>query len=818
MRGRAAADGPRGVSIGPFVIGPAPARDFCGSKYSGSGRRSTRLDFGAVSSASPRIDMTKALRISAFVLGGVAALAAAGMLAVALLFDAERIKSELVGTVYEKSRRTLRIDGDLELSFWPSIGVSVGRTSLSEPASDAIFVAVDRARVSLALGPLLRGKVAADQVEAEGLVANIVRFENGRFNFEAPPVGRPGAGDDANAVASADETPLRFDIAGARLNVRQLTFRDEREARNLRLSDFDFVAGRLGRAVEGPLEFAGRVAAGEPRVDLTVKFSGRYDIDLARERIALRALRVSANGRVGELSGTLISAAAEKIAFGPGVVEVDRVEGQMTGTRASEELAFRFEVPKLSLSPEHANGASARAALAIGGAGRSVEAKLELSGFEAVQGMLRADRLAFALDARRGGMALTGALHAPVSAWISEQRFELPELQGALTLAHPEIASGELKLPLAGLLAGDFRKPMLRGRLASRFDETALTARFEVTRFAPAALALDVEADRVNVDRYLSPRPSGKAGSAAGGGGAGGELVEGEKTPVDLSALRSLDMKAVVRVGALQVSNLKAADVRLAARVSGGRLTVSPASASLYQGKLAGNFSADANDGRITSRQTLSEVTIGPLMNDAFGRDAIEGRGTVAIDLATSAGTIPAMKRALSGTARISLRDGAVKGINLAKTLRELRAMAGGDRAAVQRASHTEKTDFAELTASFRVDGGVAKNDDLLARSPLLRVAGAGNVDIGEAKMDYLAKVSVVATSTGQGGKELSKLKGVTVPVRVTGPFDRLSYRVDLGDALRDVAKTKAQDALKEKLERRIGEDAAEQLLKGSMR
>lgn len=759
--------------------------------------------------------MRKPLRIAAFALGGVAALVAAATLLVGLLFDADRIKSELVGGVYQHTRRTLRIDGELDLSFWPSIGVTVGRTSLSEPASDAIFVSVDRARVSLALGPLLRGKVVADYVEADGLVANVVRFESGRFNFETAPAETPAVSDDAKAVSSQEKPPLRFDIAGARLNGRQLTFRDERDGRNLQLSDFDLVAGRLGPAAEGPLEFSGRIAADTPRVDLTVKFSGRYDVDLARERIGLRALRASANGQIEEVSGALVTAAADRITFGSGVIEVDRVQGRMTAKRRGEEVAFDLEAPALSLSPDRAGGASVRAAATIGGERRRVEAKLELSGLEAVEGSLRASRLALSLHARQNEAVLDGALHTPLAARISERRFELPELQGALTLAHPEIAGGGLKLALTGSLAGDLKKPMLRGRLAGRLDETELKARFDVTRFAPAALALELEVDRLDVDRYLPPRP---AGAAADGARAGGEPIAGEKTPVDLSALRGLDMKAAIRVGALRVAKLEAADVRLAARVSGARLTVSPASASLYQGTLAGSFSADANDGRVASRQTLSNVAIGPLMRDAFDRDPIEGRGTIAFDLATSAGTTAAMKRALSGTARISLRDGAVKGINLAKTLRELKAMAGADRAAVRQASRTERTDFTELTASFRVDGGVAQNDDLRASSPLLRVAGAGNIDVGEATMDYLAKVSVVATSSGQGGKQLGELKGVTVPVRVTGPFDGLSYRVDIGDALRDAAKAKAQDALKDKLKRRIGEDAAEQLLKGLMR
>jgi AsmA protein len=67
--------------------------------------------------------------------------------------------------------------------------------------------------------------------------------------------------------------------------------------------------------------------------------------------------------------------------------------------------------------------------------------------------------------------------------------------------------------------------------------------------------------------------------------------------------------------------------------------------------------------------------------------------------------------------------------------------------------------------------------------------------------MNYLAKATLVATSTGQGGKDAAQVAGVTVPVKVTGPFDALSFSVDVGALATDVAK----DALQRELDRRLG-------------
>jgi len=99
----------------------------------------------------------------------------------------------------------------------------------------------------------------------------------------------------------------------------------------------------------------------------------------------------------------------------------------------------------------------------------------------------------------------------------------------------------------------------------------------------------------------------------------------------------------------------------------------------------------------------------------------------------------------------------------------------------------------------------VAHNDDLLVKSPFLRLTGAGDINIAQGSLNYLAKAAVVATSSGQGGKELDDLKGLSVPVRVSGPFAALKYKLEYGSAFSDSTKQQFEEKkekLKDKLER----------------
>jgi AsmA protein len=117
------------------------------------------------------------------------------------------------------------------------------------------------------------------------------------------------------------------------------------------------------------------------------------------------------------------------------------------------------------------------------------------------------------------------------------------------------------------------------------------------------------------------------------------------------------------------------------------------------------------------------------------------------------------------------------------------------------------------LSASFTIKNGIAHNDDLSMKSPFLRLAGAGDINIGASTINYLAKASVVASSGGQGGKDLNDLAGLTIPVRLSGPLDSPSYSVEMGSILGSGAAQgvtqragKALESAKDSVKEQIGD------------
>jgi AsmA protein len=581
----------------------------------------------------------------------------AGLLVLYALFDGEKVKTEISRVVMEKTQRTLVIAGTPKLSVWPDVGIAVEAVTLSEHASDKPFIALDSARISVAVVPLFSRALQVRALELNGLKVTLIKNKDGSLNI-ADLLGQEATKVDSKAAnaKTPDAEPMQIDVKSIRLTNTQLTWRDDQ-----------------------------------------------------------------------------------------------------AGTRT--------EVSNLNLS---------------------------LDGVRGDAEQIQMDNFAVQLDVKSGETRLMGQLSSPVTVNVLDQSVALNKLSGSVSIANPAMPMKQLTLPIQGALQVNGKAQTAALDLRSQFDESKIVTNAKVSKFSPLAVEFDLDIDQLNVDKYLPPKPVQTASTDVGAGtGAANDMQ------IDLSALKGHTVNGGVRIGALQVSNLKLAKINAKINLAAGKLAVAPFSLNLYDGSANGSISANAEGNAITVRQTLAGISINPLMKDLLNKDLLEGRGSVVLDIATRGATVGAMKKALSGTASLSLKDGAIKGINLAQTLRDAKAKLG-QADSTQAANAGQKTDFSELTGSFKIVNGVAHNDDLSMKSPFIRLGGVGDIDVGAGQMNYLAKAAVVASGEGQGGAELAELKGLVLPVRVSGAFDKLSYQIEWGAMLSDATKARVDEKVKE--------------------
>jgi AsmA protein len=200
------------------------------------------------------------------------------------------------------------------------------------------------------------------------------------------------------------------------------------------------------------------------------------------------------------------------------------------------------------------------------------------------------------------------------------------------------------------------------------------------------------------------------------------------------------------------------------------------------------------NTPSIAFKQSMSNITIEPLLMDAINNDMLSGKGSLNVDITTQGNTVNALKKSLNGTAAINLVDGAVKGIDIAGTIRGVKDKLNFMKQSNVTGDKSKKTDFAEMSASFNIKNGVAHNEDLNIKAPLFRIGGDGDVDIANETINYNAKPTVVNSLRGQGGSDLGILNGLTIPIKVTGTFAKPDYALDFSGLVAGIAKNKLLD------------------------
>jgi len=251
---------------------------------------------------------------------------------------------------------------------------------------------------------------------------------------------------------------------------------------------------------------------------------------------------------------------------------------------------------------------------------------------------------------------------------------------------------------------------------------------------------------------------------------------------IDLTGLRMVDADLKLTTQALFYKKIKAGKSALSASLKSGVLKVGLTKLALYSGSGTGTITL--NGARATPvfsvRLTLKDISALPLLTNAVNFKWISGRANLAIDVTGSGRSQSDIMRSLKGKSNLVFADGAIEGINIPAMMRGLKQ---GQFGGWKSKAH-EKTDFSKLSGSFLIQDGIAYNKDLTLVGPLVRLTCEGNVDLGRERIDYAALPRIVASLQGQGANE--DRKGIAVPVRITGPWEKPKIVPDLQRLLND--------------------------------
>ena len=774
----------------------------------------------------PEVTMAAWIRRTLIAVAALLAVVVALAIWLVATFNPDQYKGVAIDWMKAHRNRTLNIDGPITLSVFPRIELRLSRMRLSEAGRSDEFAALDDAAVAVEVLALLRGRIAVDRVQANGVRVVLLRDAKGRRNID--DLVQPGS--DTPGPQSAPKTqaspPIALDIRAIRLTDVRARVRDELAGIDGELLLKEFNTGRIANRITTPVKVALQLglkapalkgelrgssqvtpdletgsieltdmdlgykgdAPGASGIDLSVKGAlGYHPAQGAIEAKAL-ALRASANtGSVKLVDSTL---QIERFSHDPSHkrIAVNQLKLRVSGTQGGKPLALQLDWPELDLSGTMLKGSPFNGKLSLGGA-IPVEAQFTSGAPSGDFDNLRVPSFEARIISSSAARKLNATFRADLVLQLEQQAIALDKIGIDLKLDDPALKP--LSLGLQGQAGASARSA--RWNLAGQMNTSPFRCEGTANLSATTPnLTASARFDALDLNTFLPAAPA----SARAGGSAAAE----PDAAIDLSALRRVNGSFTMRAGSLALRQFRVTELVLDATLDSGALRVNKLQGKTWGGVIDANAVADAGASRVGIKATASGVDLKALLKDLTDKDILEGKGLVVADLDTAGHSVAEMKSHLKGSASVQLRDGAFKGFNLAQSLRQAKAALSTGQDSAQRANQTEKTDFSEMSASFQIDSGVARSNDLDMKSPYIRVGGAGAVDVGRGRIDYMARATITDTSKGQGGSDLAALRGLTIPVKLSGPFDAIDWNVQWSAVAASALKNQVEGRLKDKL------------------
>lgn len=702
-----------------------------------------------------------------YILLGLALAAVVAIAALVSLIDPNQFKPQLAEQVRKSTGRDLVMEGDIGWRFWPSLGLSLEKVQLRNPAgfAEPDLLRFAQGDASVALLPLLSHKLEIGKVTLSGAHLFIQTRADGSSNLsglvktsaadKGDGAQSPAGDSQPAAPAASEEKPWQISLQGVALVEASALVRDDRSGAVSRLDRLDLDLGQLTSGEWVPVTLAAKGAQGDRAFDL----KGQAQLKLAREVKASELKDLTLGGSLSEPTQRLdaFSLKADRLALG--------------------------QWSSLALSLSGAQGAADQPTLA-----------------GTLEGTLKAR-----LDQ---GLQLVEVSDAVLAARLSGDSLPRPQMN----------------LKLAGFARAELDKQTITlSNLVMGADDALLSGSGAVHLGAVPKVEFDLKGEKLDLDAWLGQVAPAKAAAAPAAPAKGGDKGAAPAAKAlstmepDLAALKSVDLAGRLQLGSLRVKGLDLGTVDLQLTLAGGQLSLKQFSAAVAGGQVTASGVLDARQqpARYQVHKRIQGVDVRPLLQTLAQNDRLEGKGDLEVQVQGTGLSEQALRSQMQGKLSLRLSDGALHGINLAEMIREARATLTGKGA--DQVKEARKTDFSALTANFQIANGVARSDDIQLLAPALRVKGQGQTALVPETLDFLFLTSVVESSKGQGGKSVDELKDVTIPVRIGGHWQAPSYRLDVKELLSNnkVLEEKARKEAERGLKKLLGDKADDEQIKG---
>ena len=457
--------------------------------------------------------MIKKLSIVVGVLVGLLVVAA-----VAVSFvDVNYFKPQIANFVATRYNRTLSFEGDLKLSIFPHVGVTLPVVRLSEPNQpEQEAASLTSAQVSVALLPLLKGDVQADTVTIDGLKAKVVRQADGSMSIDDLLGAQDASVQEQPAEPEAAAKIPAFHVNGVTLANARVVFDDRQAGQTYTLERLNVETGPLANVIETPVSLSLGFGATSPEARGDFSMKGQLKIDLEQGRYGLRDFSAGLKGAIDTLQVQQFALKLKGFSFDPQgpVIDLNDLALDAQGRMGADSFRGTVAAPKLAIASDKASGDTVQAKVSLGDK-EWLSAVLTLAGVGGTADDLKVNSLGLDAKLKQDGRTVAAKLATPVQASLAAGRYQLTALDGQVDIEDPSVSKAASSLKLGGQVSADLKKETAAADLSALLDQAKMALKAGVNGFKTPKITVALDADSLNVDRLFPPAKTDTAAAPA---------------------------------------------------------------------------------------------------------------------------------------------------------------------------------------------------------------------------------------------------------------------------------------------------------------
>lgn len=582
-------------------------------------------------------------------------------------------KGQIIAAVERSTGRTMTIDGEISLKFFPTAEFTANDVTLSnaEGATDPLMAEMETMTIGVDTRSLLRRDIEVTEftLTRPKLSLEVLKSQKANWEFES-------------TSGNAQEEPTEMSEGSNPIQINSLTFGDL-------------------KIIEGTLTYRNRLTG------------DTYKLTSVDANIVLPDL----TGPF-QVKGDLVYQGEE--------MNIDLALGSLMAIPRAEETTFKLNLNS-SIIKANLDGTFKGGSLAKIMSKADVDVP-SLRKLAAWAGKPIEIERGFGRFTGKGNLYITGPHYT-----FADANFTFDDMK----------ASGALTLKNSGA------KPAVSGRLT---------------------------VDKLDIRPY-------QASSAAPAQGGGKANIKWDETPIDLSALKALDVNFALETKSLFFQNYEIGNADLVLRVRSNKLTAALNNLELYQGTAKGTLSFDVSqpETKVEAGFVFTDVSAGPLLRAASAKDLVEGKGNLSFKVTTSGKTQKALMKNLTGVGDLRLMDGKIIGADLNRMLSLVaafspqQAAAEGEEETAQEVGEEKATDFVEMGGTFKIKTGILRTSDFLLENEAVSLTGKGKIDIGRRSIN----MRLVPGRRQDDG-------GTGVAIKVQGDWSDIKFAPDFETAIKD--------------------------------